>query len=90
MLSPTHLNFEYMAWSRMLGDYLSGDSWFIFGNYNTLLSSTNQNSTVLRYGDIPHSLGDIPEISNKNRMRTVLWIERSQSPNIMNLEVSVT
>ena len=61
--------------------------WFSFGNNNTLFSSTNQSSSILWYGDIPHSLGDIPGVSE--RTRTIFWIERSLLRTKMNLEVSL-
>ena len=52
----------------MCGDYLSGDVWSKFGiflKYVVLINEPDSVQFFFQYGDIPHSLGDIPEISRR-------------------------
>ena len=47
--------------------YLFGDSFGSFLVINIVACSTNQKQFSSGYGDIPHSLSDIPEISTTER-----------------------
>ena len=57
--------------------------------YVVLLNETRI-SAVLRYGDIPHSLGDIPEVSRRTVRGPSCELSAAYSPTIMNLDGSVT
>ena len=67
MLSPTFFFLNTWPEAGCPVNYLFGDSFGSFLVINIVAWSTSQKQFNSGYGDIPHSLGDIPEISITER-----------------------